>query len=241
MGRATLFIGTSGFAFDGWVGPFYPEGTKPKAMLGHYASRLSSVEINYTFRRFPSEATLAGWIAQTPETFTFTVKAHMRITHTKRLGDPEPATSFIERVRGLGPRLGPVLFQCPPNLKVDGGRLAAFVAALPPGPRYAFEFRHPSWAAEKEALLGRGCAFVVSETDEEPTPDAPLDAGRFVYLRLRKEAYGPAELDAWARRIGETLAGGTEVFCYLKHEDDGAGPRLAEALRERVAAVAAAP
>lgn len=236
MNRATLFVGTSGFAFEGWRGPFYPDDLKPKAMLGHYATRLSSVEVNYTFRRFPSESTIDGWVSQTGEGFTFAVKAHQRITHTKRLKEPAEAVDFVNRVKGLGARLGPVLFQCPPNMKADGGRLEAFVDALPEGPRYAFEFRNVSWVEHKERLLARGCAFVVSETDAEVTPDVALDPGRFVYLRLRKESYAEEELAAWAARIAETLARGTEVFCYFKHEDHGIGPKLAEALRKRVGA-----
>jgi uncharacterized protein YecE (DUF72 family) len=234
---AGLYVGTSGYAFDAWKGPFYPADLSDKAMLGYYAARLGSVEINYTFRHHPSTSTMAGWMAATPATFRFSVKAHQRITHTTRLKDLEPALYFVSRVVELGDRLGPVLVQCPPNMKLDRPRLEAFLAGLPSGPRYAFEFRHPSWTEARELLLGSGAAVVVSDTDEEPLPDAPLDAGRFVYMRLRKTAYDEAALDRWASRIGEALAKGTEVYCYFKHEDDGLGPKLALSTIERVRAL----
>lgn len=232
-----LFVGTSGYAFDAWKGPFYPEDLKDKAMLGYYGSRLGSVEINYTFRHHPSSATLAGWVLATPPSFRFSVKAHQRITHTTRLKDVEQARSFVARAEELGERLGPLLFQCPPNMKLDRARLEAFLAGLPPGPRYAFEFRHPSWVEARDLLLSSGAAVVASDTDEEPLADAPLDEGRFVYLRLRKTAYGEDELDRWASRIHAALAKKTEVYCYFKHEDDALGPKLALSTIARVAAL----
>ena len=229
-----LLAGTSGYAFKEWKGSFYPEDLKNKAMLGYYASRLGSVEINYTFRRLPSSAALAGWVAATPSRFRFSVKAHQRITHTERLKEVESARAFVELVQGLGERLGPVLFQFPPNLKLDRPRLEAFLAALPEGPRYAFEFRHPSWTEAHDLLLGAGAAVVRSDTDEEPLADAPLDDGRFVYLRLRRTTYGKARLDRWAGRIQDALAKKTEVYCYFKHEDEGLGPKLALAMIARL-------
>ena len=230
-----LHLGTSGFSFEEWLGPFYPADLKPKAMLRYYAERLGTVEINYTFRHFPSEKTLAGWVEETPEGFVFSVKAHQRITHTKRLKEAAEALDLIARLGQLGSRLGPLLFQCPPNMKLDADRLSAFLGALPQGPRYAFEFRHPSWQEAADLVREAGAAFVVSETDEEPF-SRELDATRFCYLRLRKTSYGEPELDVWADRIAARLRAGGEVFAYFKHEDDGLGPKLAASLREAVGA-----
>jgi uncharacterized protein YecE (DUF72 family) len=240
--EGALHVGTSGFAFDAWKGPFYPEKIKSKDMLAHYASRLSSVEINYTFRRTPSTSTLETWRATTPDGFFFAVKAHQRITHVLRLANAEEVTqSFLERLGALGPRLGPVLFQCPPNLKFDRGRIEAFLECLPPKGRYAFEFRNPSWGDEARALLAsRGVTFCAAETDDEPLGDDAIGEAPLAYLRLRKTSYSPAELAAWARRVERALARGVEVFCYFKHEDEGIGPRLATELATMIGADAKA-
>ena len=141
----TLYLGTSGFAYKEWKGPFYPETLKDREMLGFFAGRFRSVEINYTFRRQPSETTLESWKQQTPEGFAFAVKAHQRITHTLRLRDADESVAFfLDRVKLLGDRLGPILFQCPPSLKFDRGLIEAFAGFLPPTARYAMEFRLPS-------------------------------------------------------------------------------------------------
>lgn len=232
--KANLFVGTSGFAFDGWKGHFYPEKIKSKEMLPYYAKRLGTVEINYTFRHHPSEKTLADWRAATPAGFAFALKGHQRITHTGRLKNPQDALGFLERAQQLGDRLGPVLFQTPQNLKPDAGLYDAFLDALPPGGRYAFELRHPESRSLRHAITSRGAAFVLSETDEAPLDDEVLDAGRFAYLRLRREAYSHTQLESWARRIQAALAAGTDVYCYLKHEDLGLGPKLAATLLEMV-------
>jgi uncharacterized protein YecE (DUF72 family) len=230
----TLHVGTSGYSFDEWKGPFYPEKLKSKEMLAYYAERFDTVEVNYTFRATPSDATLEGWKKATPPGFLFTLKAHQRITHILKLESAaEPvAQAFVARGQGLGDKLGPVLFQCPPFLRFDAARLQSFLAALPSDLRAVFEFRHPSWSDAKPLLAERGAAWCFAETDEEPVaadfalPDAPLH-----YLRLRKSAYSEAELAAWARRIESALARGAEVFCYFKHEDQGIGPKLALTLK----------
>jgi uncharacterized protein YecE (DUF72 family) len=232
-----FFVGTSGFAFPQWKHDvFYPEGTPDKDMLPYYASRLPSVEINYTFRRDPAEQTLLTWREITPEGFVFTLKAHQRITHSRRLRDAGDAVNiFLEKARLLGDRLGCTLFQCPPNLQYDAGLLDGFLRLLPPELRAAFEFRHDSWNAARPALAERGFAWCVSDTDEHPFAEPSLGTtGSLAYLRLRRETYEDAELEAWAGRIGEALAGGADVFCYLKHEDGGAGPRWAQRLAELV-------
>ena len=228
----TLYLGTSGFAYDGWKhGVFYPEGLKSREMLSYYASRFPSVEINYTFRRSPTEKTLTSWREQTPEHFRFTLKANQRITHFKRLADADDdVRDFLAVAQTLGERLGTVLYQCPPTLKYDRGLIEAFVGYLPPRPRAAMEFRHASWREARDLLLEQGVAWCVAETDEQdPGPD-DLSWEPFGFLRLRKTEYSDDELRAWADRIGPALEAGHDVYCYFKHEDEGASTRMAERL-----------
>jgi uncharacterized protein YecE (DUF72 family) len=230
-----LSLGTSGFAYDEWKGIFYPEGLGNARMLSFYAGRFNSVEINYTFRRFPQEKTLRRWAEQVPDGFRFSLKAHQRITHFKRLqGVGEDVREQVRLARLLGDRLGPILIQCPPSLEHDAGILASFLNVVPRDVRVAMEFRHPSWTAARDALAERGLAWCVAETDDQQVDRSSLPAGPFVYLRLRKEHYSDEELREWGRSIGEALGEGREVFCYLKHEEKATGPRFAHRLVELV-------
>ncbi len=166
----TLYLGTSGYAYAEWKGVFYPDDLKTKDQLRYFASRFRSVEINYTFRRHPSETTLAAWREQTPEGFLFTLKAHQNITHRRRLKEAsEDVGFFLQRAGLLGDRLGVILFQCPPNLRFDE-RAQPFLDALPPGGRYAMEFRHPSWEDARDLLTERGVAWCTAETDQQAGP-----------------------------------------------------------------------
>ena len=229
----SFYLGTSGFSYDGWKhGVFYPEGLKNREMLSYYASRFPSVEINYTFRRFPTERSLTTWRDETPEAFRFTLKANQRITHWKRLADvDEDVRDFLERARLLGERLGTVLYQCPPTLHYDRGLAEAFVGYLPPSPRAAMEFRHPSWTEARDLLLEQGVAWCVAETDEKDPEPGDLSWEPFGFLRLRKTEYSDDELRAWAERIRPVLDAGNDVYCYLKHEDEGASTKMADRLR----------
>ncbi|MDP9330533.1 MAG: DUF72 domain-containing protein [Actinomycetota bacterium] len=232
----TLHLGTSGFAYPEWKhGVFYPEGLKDREMLSYYSSQLSSVEINYTFRRFPTEKTLTNWREQAQEGFAFTLKANQRITHFKRLQNTDDdVREFVRLATLLGDRLGCVLFQCPPSLQYDRGLIEAFVGYLPPGVRFAMEFRHPSWKEARELLLSQGVAWCVAETDEkDPTAD-DLSWEPAGYLRLRKTEYTDDELKAWAERIDPALEAGHEVFVYFKHEDEGASPKMAKRLEAQL-------
>lgn len=231
-----FYVGTSGFAFPEWKhGVFYPEGLKEREMLSYYAGRFRSVEINYTFRRHPAEKTLLTWRDQTPEGFVFVIKAHQRITHSLRLAEPKVSIPyFLERIRPLGDRLGPVLFQCPPSLKFDRERIEAFLAALPPELTCAFEFRHASWAEAKGLLAAHGAAWCVADTDELPFDAPTLDPGAVVYLRLRKDVYQDEDLKSWAGRIRDATARGSDVYCFVKHEEGGVGPEYAERLADLV-------
>ncbi len=231
-----LYLGTSGFSYDGWKhGVFYPEGLKNREMLSYYASVFPSVEINYTFRRFPTETSIAQWREDTPEGFRFTLKANQRITHFKRLRDADDdVRDFLDRARLLGPRLGTVLFQCPPSLHHDESLIAAFVGYLPPDVRAVMEFRHPSWRQARDLLRSQGVAWCVAETDEQDPDPNDLSWEPYGYLRLRKTEYSDEELAAWAERIRSALDAGHDVYCYFKHEEGGAGPKMAMRLRALV-------
>jgi uncharacterized protein YecE (DUF72 family) len=232
-----LYLGTSGFAYPEWKGDFYPAGIRTDAMLRFYAERFSSVEINYTFQRNPTQKMLAKWIADTPDGFVFSLKAHRAITHNLRLKpeSAEPLWGFLAAVAPLGVRAGATLFQCPPNFKMDIERLRAFLAMLPEGGRYAFEFRHGTWTTGPvySLLEAHGAAWCVSDTDDV---DAPLarTTSTFAYLRLRKTTYDDEGLARWAKEISDVLAEGSDVYCYLKHEDEGRGVHFARALSELV-------
>ena len=224
--RGALFAGSSGYSYKEWKGSLFPEDVAPREFLRFYAPRFSTVEINNTFYRFPAQSLLEQWVAETPSGFTFAVKANQRITHHKRLKDAEPlATEFVERcASALGERLGPFLFQCPPNLRRDDERLAPFLRALPRGPRYAMEFRHASWFDEAvfDALREADVALVQSE-DEKLAAPRIVTAG-FCYLRLRLRDYTPEQLADWRGFIDARRDEGRDVYVYIKHDEEGRSP-----------------
>jgi uncharacterized protein YecE (DUF72 family) len=229
--------GTSGFSYPAWKGSFYPKDAKSGDFLGLYAARLPAVEINNTFYRMPTAALLAGWGEQVPAGFSFALKGPQAITHRKRLREASQETAHFHAVAAaLGPSLGPVLWQLPPNLKKDLPRLEAFLALLPEGSRPALEFRHESWLADdvSQALRAHGAALVVTHDGERETPLVPT-AG-FGYLRLRAPDYPPPALRAWAERI--LAQPWAEAWVFFKHEDEGKGPALAQAMREVLGAAA---
>jgi uncharacterized protein YecE (DUF72 family) len=226
----TILAGTSGYSYKEWKGAFYPEDLPADAMLGHYGARLPAVEINNTFYRLPKEKVLESWCAEVPEAFRFAIKASRRITHLRRLKGAESEMEFlIGNLKTMGPRLGAILFQLPPNLKADPPRLEAFLELLPPRARAAFEFRNPSWFIDDvfECLKSRNCALVHvdgHETDEERSPVPMTATADWGYLRLRREDYDEAALADWRKRITATPWG--EAFVFFKHET--LGPQLAE-------------
>ncbi len=235
---AMLYAGTSGFAYPAWKPGFYPAKLPAKQFLKHYAERLNSVEINYTFRRLPSAGTLKAWVEATPPGFVFAVKANQRITHILRLKNAEEATELFFRM--IDPlrtsrRLGPVLFQLPPQMKCDVGLLAGYLALLPAGMRYAFEFRHPSWLTEEvySLLRERNISLCVAESEKLEVPE--VVTADFVYYRLRKPEYTEADVDAIAARSRELLGAGRDLYLMFKHEETPAGAQNAELLLQRVA------
>jgi uncharacterized protein YecE (DUF72 family) len=229
---ATLFAGTSGFAYPSWKPDFYPPKCPAKDFLKYYATRLNAVEINYTFRQLPRATTLENWIAATPEGFTFVCKAHQRITHILRLRESEFTDVFFKAIDPLRAtrRLGPVLFQLAPNLKVDLPTLTAFVEKLPKDIRCAFEFRNKSWLVDEVYLLfeRHGIGLCLAESDKFEVPEV-VTAG-FVYVRLRKEDYSAEERAEVGDRVRGMLAGGRDVYVFFKHEDTPAGAAYAEEL-----------
>ena len=233
---ATLFAGTSGFAYPTWKPDFYPPKCPAKDFLKYYATRLNSVEINYTFRQLPKATTLENWIAATPEGFTFVCKAHQRITHILRLRESEFTEVFFKAIDPLraSRRLGPVLFQLAPNLKADLPTLTAFVEKLPTDIRCAFEFRNKSWLIDEVYRLfeKHGIAVCLAESDKFEVPE--VVTAEFVYVRLRKEDYSPEERAEVADRVRGMLAGGRDVYVFFKHEDTPAGAVYAEELLKTV-------
>ena len=228
-----IWTGTSGFAYKEWKGRFYPEKLPQRAFLSHYAGELPAVEINNTFYRLPKVDLLMKWAEQVPEDFRFSIKASRRITHFKRLGlsSTDETTYLVETCATLGPRLGVILFQLPPKMKKDAGRLAAFLDLLPAGTRAAFEFRNPSWFDDevRTLLADRDFALVHADVDEPLPglpPDAPLASGTWGYLRMRRLGYTRDELERWMERVQGQ--GWDDAFVFFKHEDEAAGPAMAK-------------
>ncbi len=227
---AKIFAGTSGWAYPSWKPAFYPPKTPSSKFLQYYGTRLNSVELNYTFRRFPTQKLLAGWIEATPEGFRFSVKAHQNITHVKRLRDTEQFTrEFLSALEPLAEakKLGTILFQLPPFLKADAGLLEAFLATLPRGICHTFEFRHESWFSEPIFRLLRrfNVALCLAESEKLETPE--VQTANFSYFRLRKPEYSPSERRALSEKLAK-LEG--DAYVYFKHEETPEGALYAEEL-----------
>ena len=224
-----ILAGTSGWSFKEWKGTFYPKDLPDDGMLGFYAGRFPTVEINNTFYRMPRESVLLDWVARVPPGFRFAIKASQRITHHGRLKDVSDSLEYFTRVTSaLGEQRGPTLFQLPPNLKKDLPRLKEFLAILPRGWRSAFEFRHSSWFEDDvyEALRARDAALCIADHDDFETP-AVRTAG-WGYARLHRLTYDEAALAAWRERLAGL--GAEEMYVFFKHDETaGSGPGAAEA------------
>jgi uncharacterized protein YecE (DUF72 family) len=227
-----VYAGTSGWAYASWKPDFYPAKLPAAKFLSHYSARLNSVEVNYTFRRFPSQKLLQGWIEATPDGFKFAFKAHQRITHFMRLRDAVGQTSdfvgALEPMRKAN-KLGPVLFQLPPHLKLDLNLLEDFLAGLPKQICAAFEFRHVSWFNEEvfTALRKANAALCQAESEDILTPQ--VSTADFSYLRLRNESYSIKARNEIAERVRNLVPSG-DVFTYFKHEETAEGALYAEGL-----------
>ena len=230
-------IGTSGYNYPEWKGTFYPGDLPTAKMLPYYAARFPTVEINATFYRMPTPKTVAGWAAATPEGFVLALKAPQRITHFARLRNvDDPLRFFCDAARTLGPKLGPLLFQLPPNFRKDTDRLAETLFQLPPDLRCAWEFRHESWLADDvyDLLRRRNAALCIADSEAASTP--LVATADFGYLRLRDEGYTEDDLARWAETIERLGARWREAFVYFKHEESGTGPAFAARLAQRLTA-----
>lgn len=222
-----FLVGTSAYSVPEWKGTFYPEKLPLKKMLSYYAEHFSTVEVNYTFRRMPTEALVKNWAAQVPEAFQFSLKAPQTITHFKRLkGVEEEVNTLIEAAVALESRLGPLMFQLPPNFQQDISRLDALLKLIRKRVRVSFEFRHPSWFDESvyECLRSHGCALCQADTEETPC-DVIVSTADWGYIRLRKDDYTDAALRKWIKQLKSQPW--KTSYVYFKHEDTGNGPRLA--------------
>jgi uncharacterized protein YecE (DUF72 family) len=229
-----ILVGTSGWSYKEWKGSFYPPKLPQDEMLGFYASRFPTVEVNNSFYRIPSEKVLAGWAEQVPPDFRFVLKASRRITHNSRLADDDGSLEyFLRAANPLGERLGPTLFQLPPTFKKDAVRLRDFLARLPKRWMAALEFRHASWFDDEvyDLLRSHDVALVAVDEDEAEGKGAPLvPTASWGYFRLRRTAYDTDALEAWASRMQR--AEWKEAYVFLKHEDGSPrGPGAAEDLK----------
>lgn len=223
-----VHIGTSGWHYQHWVGRFYPEGMRPSAFLPFYGSRFATAEINNSFYRLPTAKTLAGWREKTPADFLFAIKASRYLTHMKKLKDAEePLRVFLEKAAILGKKLGPVLLQLPPAWHCNPERLRSFLAILPAGYRYAFEFRDQSWfdAAIYQALKDKNAAFCIYDLNGMLSPKTVT--ADFVYVRLHgpgasyQGSYDTRTLSGWAGAFSAWRRQGREIFCYFDNDQNG--------------------
>jgi uncharacterized protein YecE (DUF72 family) len=238
MTTLRLLAGASGYSYKPWKGPFYPKDLPDAEMLGFYAERLPTVEINNTFYRLPKASVLEEWAAKTPATFRFVLKASRKITHIHRLKDVGEMTDYLFKTAdSLGPKLGPILFQLPPYLKKDLDRLRRFCDGVPRQRAIAFEFRDESWLEDEVFALLRGhdAALCVADTEGTPADESQLvSTASWGYLRLRRDHYDDADLMRWLTRI--RAEPWSQAYVFFKHEDEGAAPRLAKRLMELASA-----
>lgn len=237
MRKGKVWIGTSGWHYESWWGSFFPEGTKKKDALSYYASRFPTAELNGVFYRTPSEKSVRNWCETVPDGFRFAWKAARFITHYKRLDCDDSSLDLLEaRIALLGDKAGPVLFQLPPQMKVDAERLAGFIPRLEKGRPYVFEFRHESWYCEDiyDVLRRHDAALCISDHHDAPAPQV-VTAG-FVYIRNHGPGgryhghYGKSALGEWAKAIRNWSRKGLDVWCYFDNDQKAAAPADAEKL-----------
>ncbi len=249
MGKRTgqVFAGTSGWAYPTWKPGFYPKDVPPRRFLEHYATRLTSVEVNYTFRKLPEAEQLAGWLSAVPQHFRFSFKAPEVITHRRRLRDcGSLVDTFVTSLKPVAKaRRGLLLFQLPPNFKADLSRLEGFLSLpqLAVAGRLSFEFRHESWFTPEcfKLLRKHGAALCIAENEDLKTPEA--QTGRsFSSYRLRMPGgYEEAAVAEHATRFAALAHAGRDVFVYYKHEDEPTGPLAAEAMLQQLTKLQVSP
>jgi len=227
-----LYVGTSGYSYTAWKGSFYPPKLPAKQMLHYYSEHFRTVEINYTFKRLPTASVLETWAGVVPADFQFVLKAPELITHRKRLKNVgDSLSAFLEIAAQLKKRLGPLLFQLPPNFKKEVPRLRAFLALLPRNRRAAFEFRHPSWFDDEvfDLLRAHRAALCIADADDDL--EVPVVATTaWGCLRLRRPEYDDAALKKWVKQV--LKQDWQDAFVFFKHEDEGKGPQFAKRFLE---------
>ena len=224
-----LYVGTSGYSFKEWVGPFYPPKTPGKDYLPFYASKLKTVEINYTFRHFPTKDRSTIWAAETPEDFKFSFKMHQSVTHEARLKEVWPSVKdFLKALDPLGLRIGIILFQLPPYLPMNEEKLSELLDQLPKDKRFAFEFRHPSWSNEKTLNLLRAAGVALCAAEREIGSEIPPLTAPYGYVRQREvPSFSDKDVSLMRREIREILNQAKDLYFYVKHDEFGFSPKIA--------------
>jgi uncharacterized protein YecE (DUF72 family) len=236
-----VLIGTSGWQYKDWRGAFYPAGLGQGRWLEHYAGHFRTVEVNNAFYRLPEARTFEGWASRTPTDFVVAVKASRYLTHIKRLKDPaEPVARFVDRARHLGPKLGPVLLQLPPNLQIDLDSLAEALSRFPSDWKLAVEFRHDSWFVDEtyQLLEGNRAALCLADSPRRKTPVRRTAGWGYVRFHEGKASprpcYGEKALDTWAGALSELFQGDEEVYAFFNNDPRGCAVRDARLLARAV-------
>ena len=239
MAKGRCFVGTSGWYYRHWFGPFYPKHLAKDELLPYFARSLDTVELNNTFYHLPKESVVRGWHDKVPRNFVFAVKASRFITHIKRLTNlGDSLKVFLKRAYLLKEKLGPILYQLPPSMKKDSRRLARFLRRLPKSKRHVVEFRHQSWLHEEtfELLSRLKVAHCIVSM-----PDFPMHlraTADFVYIRMHggrslyRSNYPQAELKTWAGRVKKFLRDGLDVYVYFNNDAYGYAVENAMSLRK---------
>ena len=236
MTGGTLRVGTSGFAYPGWAPAFYPAGTRGDALLPAYAARLSAVELSTTYYRHPSTDQALAWAARTPPSFRFSVKLLRTGVLRAYQGNAAEAFEWLTApLDAFGDRLGTALLRISADRPRDDARLGALLAPWPRRLPLALEMQDAAWHVDEVFAIAAAAGIVVVCTETDDAPDPPLTVtGAFVYLRLRRERYGTADLDAWAARLEPFLSDGRDAFVFFRHDEHGATPRAAADLAARL-------
>jgi uncharacterized protein YecE (DUF72 family) len=225
-----LYVGTSGFAYPAWSPRFYPAGLKGDGLLRYYASRLNACELNNTFYQQPKPAKVDAWLAATPASFRFAVKAQRGGSFRSLAVSPAESVPWLtDPLRRFGERLGTVLFRVPDGVRRDDARLSALLAAWPGDLPLTMEFQDASWHVDEvfAALAEAGAALCTTDLPEDDEPPTIRRTGPFLYLRLRRHDYGPQDLAAWAARLEPFLSDGLDAFVFFRHDEAGRGAELA--------------
>ncbi len=239
MSTGKFHIGTSGWYYDHWKGPFYPDDLPAESMLSYYSKHFSTAEINNTFYNLPAKDTFSSWKNSVPEKFIFCPKASRYITHMKKLKDPEDSVDkFISSVETLEEKLGPILFQLPPKWSKNLDRLEAFLKSLPGAHKYAFEFRDPDWfGTDTDNIMKRNnAAFCIYDYDGRQSPESVT--ADFIYIRLHgpdgayKGKYSDGALNSWSKKFKSWASNVNDIFCFFDNDESGYAAQNAEKLND---------